>query len=235
MLWLRGVTKLADADVYGPDIPLMVNISRKQWLRNWDLWRSRREGGVTLEPVESHGLKIMSTGFLIGEDQPLTLEADWLDMVMRQFSRDVTWGDLDYLIVDLPPGTADLQQRLVKTIPLTGVIIVVTPQDAAHLDAKKVLNMYRGAGMDVLGGVENMSHMLCPHCGEEIELFPRVPEDRSLWSMGVEVLAKLAFDPVVGRAGDSGSPLFVSYPDSTQSQAFRVLAKRLEELTAVSS
>lgn len=227
----RGhATGVLDADVYGPDIPLMVNIKRSQWLRNWDLWKSKKVGGLTLEPVERFGVKFMSTGFLIGEDQPLALEAESVEMIMRQFSQDVVWGELDYLIVDLPPGTADLQQRLTRTVPLTGAIIVVTPQDAAHLDAKKVLNMYRNAGVKIFGGVENMSFLLCPECGEEIEMFPKVREDRSLWAMGVEPLVKLAFDPALGRAGDAGTPLLVSSPDHPESVVFRDLAARLDQL-----
>lgn len=220
---------LLDADFYGPNIALMVNVARSKWLENWDVWRKRRGGeGIRLDPVERYGVKIMSAGFLIGEDQPFTLDANLIELVIRQLVHDVSWGELDFLIVDLPPGTADVQQGLLKVLPLTGVMIVVTPQDVAHLDAKKVLNMYRRAGVRVIGGVENMSGLVCPHCHELVDLYPRVPDERSLWAMGVEAIGKIPFDPAMGIAGDAGTP--AALYDEKVGDSFRELAEKLRRL-----
>src|SRR5438105_9362483 len=131
---------LLDADVYGPDIPLMINLKRSERLRSWDLWR---RNGIKLEPLDVHGLNIMSVGFLLAEHQALTMPAMMLGGVVRQLVNDVEWGDPDYLVVDLPPGTADLQQTLVRELALAGALVVVGPQDAAHLDASKLLDLLR--------------------------------------------------------------------------------------------
>jgi ATP-binding protein involved in chromosome partitioning len=210
-----------DADVYGPDIPLMVNLKRTVPLRTWELWR---RDGVRLEPVERYGLRIMSVGFLLAEGQAMSMSAPLLDGVLRQLVADVDWGELDYLIVDLPPGTADLQQRLLAVVELSGALVVVSPQDVAHLDARKVLDLLRGGGVRVLGGVENMSGFACPHCGERIDVFPSVADGRSIWSDGVERLGAIPLDPQLARAGDTGRPLLVTAPDSASAEAFRAVA-----------
>ncbi|HVE91346.1 MAG TPA: Mrp/NBP35 family ATP-binding protein [Actinomycetota bacterium] len=217
---------LLDADFYGPDIPRMVNLARKVHLKSWTMYsRSRRK----IDPLDVHGLKLMSMGFLVGEDQSVDVSG-WVDFLLGQMFRDVAWGELDYLIVDLPPGTADLQVRLAKEVQLAGAILVVTPQDVAHLDAKKVLTMYRDAGVRVLGAVENMSGLRCPGCSESIDVFPRVREDRSIWALGVDKLMDIPLDPQVAQAGDDGRPLLVAHPDSPQSQAFRDLARRVSRV-----
>ncbi|HEY1365620.1 MAG TPA: P-loop NTPase [Gaiellaceae bacterium] len=228
-LALRGsgaAVGLLDADVYGPDIPLMVNLKRSVPLRTWDLWR---RDGLRLEPVERYGLRIMSVGFLLAEGQALTMPAPLLDGVLRQLLLDVDWGELDYLIVDLPPGTADVQQRLLAVVELAGAIVVVSPQDVAHLDARKVLDLLQSGGVRVLGGVENMSGFECPHCGSRIDVFPTVPDERSIWSDGVERLGAIPLDPMLARAGDAGRPLVATAPDSASAAAFRALAAAVAE------
>lgn len=192
---------LLDADFYGPDIPLMVNLKRDEALRRWDVWRG---GGVKLEPVERHGVKIMSVGFLLAERQSLPFNAYSLGIALQQFVGGTDWGELDYLVVDLPPGTADLQEHVARTLELSGAIVVVGPQDAAHLDAKRVLEHLRTLRVRVLGGVENMSGLVCPHCGETIEVFAPVSDERSLWALGVERLATLPLDPSLGRPRRNG-------------------------------
>ena len=228
---------LLDADVYGPDIPVMINLTRKVWLESWTLWRRPVGQGAErlerLEPLERYGLKVMSTGFLIAEDQPLTWWSEMADHLLYQLLYGVDWGELDYLVVDLPPGTADLQQRVAGSIPLSGVVLVVTPQEAAHLDAKKVLSMFRTARVPILGAVENMSGVTCPCCGNCTEVFPTVDEDRSIWAMGVERLAQLPLDPALAAAGDYGPPLVVSQPESWQADAFRRLAGAVVQALAV--
>lgn len=213
-----------DADLYGPNIPLMVGLVREKWGGDWTL--AQRGGGMKIPPVERFGLQIMSAGFLVGEDQPLA-DASLIRLLAAQFMWQVGWHDLDDLIVDLPPGTADAQQVFLRTVPFAGAILVVTPQDVAHLDAKKAVQMYRAAGVPILGGIENMSGFVCPDCGKRHDLFARVPPARSIWAMGIEKLGEIPIDPLVSRSGDTGQPLVVAHPGSLQAQAFRDIAARL--------
>jgi ATP-binding protein involved in chromosome partitioning len=185
---------LLDADIYGPDIPLMLGLKQTRRLGSWELGRNPRFGRVELEPVEILGLKVMSVGFLIAEAQALTMPAMLVEQLSRQLIRDVRWGALDYLIVDLPPGTADLQQQLFSTVELAGAIVVVGPQDAAHLDARKLLAMLRDADVRVLGVVENMTALACPHCGEPVHVFPPVADDRSILRE-LPLLGSIPLDP----------------------------------------
>ncbi len=222
-----GAVGLLDADVYGPDIPLMLGLTRTKELKRWPMWRNPRKRPVRLDPVELLGIKVMSVGFLIAEDQALSLPASSIHFVLSQLVQHVTWGELDYLVVDLPPGTADVQQRIVELLRPARAIIVVSPQDVAHLDAKKVLSMLQDAGVGVLGGVENMHDLVCPHCGGEVQLFPAVAEARSIWSAGVERLATLPFDPEPSEATEQGRPLFTSKPDSAQAERFRDLVESI--------
>ncbi|HEY3017707.1 MAG TPA: P-loop NTPase [Gaiellaceae bacterium] len=205
---------LLDADLYGPDIPLMVNLTRQERARQWELWR---QDGIRHEPVERHGIRIMSVGFLLGERQALTMAAPLLTAALKQLVENVEWGGLDVLLIDTPPGTADLQQQLLGVVSLDGAIVIVGPQDVAHLDARKYLDFLRDAGVAVLGGVENMSDLICPHCGGRVEVFPGVAEERSIWSEGVAVLGRIPLDP--GLAATSAL--------STQSDAFAAVAERV--------
>jgi ATP-binding protein involved in chromosome partitioning len=196
---------LLDADVYGPDIPLMLGLKQTRELRRWDLGRNPRFGGLELEPVDALGLKVMSVGFLLAEGQALTMPAAMVELVGRQLIQDVRWGELDYLIVDLPPGTADLQQQLFSNVELAGAIVVVGPQDAAHLDARKVLAMLREAGVAVLGAVENMRGLRCPHCGELVDVFPPVAHDRSILRE-LPLLGTVPLDPAFARLNGIPEP-----------------------------
>jgi len=215
---------LLDADFYGPDIPRMIGLARSRTARYLDLWTADKQD---IEPLERFGIKLMSAGFLIAENQSLSLFSGLIDALVVRLVRGIDWGDLDYLIVDLPPGTADLQQQLMRRVELSGVLIVVTPQDVAHLDAKKVLDLCARMNVPVLGAVENMSGLACPTCGERVEVFPRVAHERSIWAQGVERLVSIPLDPEVARSGDDGRPLLMSHPTSPQAEALRVLAQRL--------
>jgi ATP-binding protein involved in chromosome partitioning len=217
---------LLDADVYAPDIPLMVNLTRTQHRKQWPMY-TKGLRHVRFEPVECFGLKIMSVGFMIAEDQSLTFPAESIEFVLNQIVNQVQWGRLDHLVVDLPPGTADVQQHLVRLLHPSGALIVVGSQDASHLDAKKVVTMFREQGVRVLGGIENMHALQCPHCDSEVELFPRVRESRSIWSSGVEQLAALPFEPQLVQAAERGQPLLVAAPESAQAERFRQLAARV--------
>jgi len=216
---------LLDADLYGPNIPLMVGLTRKEWMGDWTLARKGRQQAI--HPVERYGLKIMSAGFLLGEDQPMVLEALMVRALLTQLTQQVAWGNPDYLIIDLPPGTADLQQNLLHDLALSGVVLVVTPQDVAHLDGKKALQHYRRAGVPILGAIENMSGFLCPHCGQPVDIFARVSAARAIWAMDVEKLGAIPLDPLVSQSGDRAQPLLIAHPQSPQADAFRQIAQHV--------
>ncbi len=221
---------LLDADLYGPDIPRMVGLARTKEAKHLDLWRSDSEPE---EPLERFGVRIMSAGFLIGEGQSLSLQAGLIDLLLVRLTRGVAWGDLDYLFIDLPPGTADLQQQLMQRLKLAGALVVVTPQDVAHLDARRVLDLCRRADVRVLGGIENMDGLACPHCDERIDVFPRVAPERSIWEQGVDRLGSIPFEPAIAASGDRGVPVVLSDPTSPQARAFVDLADRVQSGIAI--
>jgi ATP-binding protein involved in chromosome partitioning len=216
-----------DADLHGPNLPLMVGITRHAWTQEWTL---ARHGGMRIAPIDRHGLKIVSAGLILGEDQPLQVPGMTAQAMLVQLLRQTEWGELDYLVVDLPPGTGDIQQALLRQTALDHAIVVVTPQYVAHLDARKAVRMYRHARVPVLGGIENMAAMRCPHCGEPVEVFPAVPDDRSLWSMDVERIGSVPLDPRLSRASDSGQVVFGDGAAPAPVDAFRAIASRVEEL-----
>ena len=215
---------LLDADFYGPDIPLMLGLKQTRPLERWGLWRA---GGMRLEPVERFGLRVMSVGFMLAEQQALAWPGQMVEFVGRQLVHDVEWGELDYLVIDLPPGTADVQQQLVRLLPLAAFPLVVSPQDVAHLDAKRLWEMLTSERVRILGAIENMRGLLCPHCGGHVEVFPEVSEKRSLWRLGVERLGELPLDPALTVGGDRGQPVVVGAPESAPAEAFRALAGRV--------
>jgi ATP-binding protein involved in chromosome partitioning len=189
----QGVaTGLLDADLYGPDLAAMVGLTRRSPAKNVEVWRNAT---AKEQPVEIRGIKLMSAQFLIGEDQPLALSEPMAALLLKRFRDGIDWGDTDVLLVDLPPGTADLQQLVSRHLGLAGVVIVVTPQEVAHLDAKKALTMFRSAKVPVLGGVENMAGLICPCCDTRIDVFPPCPDDRTIWAAGVERLFSIPLDP----------------------------------------
>jgi ATP-binding protein involved in chromosome partitioning len=202
---------LLDADIYGPDIPLMLGLKQTRELKRWALGRNPAFGMPLLEPVDALGLKVMSVGFLLAERQAFELPAPLLSSVTRQLIAGVDWGDLDVLVVDLPPGTADLQQQLFASENIAGAVIVVGPQDAAHLDARKLVGVLRDAEVSIIGAVENMSGLTCPHCGERIEVFPPVEESRSVLRE-IELLGSVPLDPAFARSNGVPEP-FVEIAD----------------------
>jgi len=187
---------LLDADLYGPDIPAMLGLTRTRDAERWTVWS---KGAAKLIPIERRGLKLMSVGFLLGDRQVMPWQSQTLPFVLRQLVVDVDWGAIDFLLLDLPPGTADLQAEVFKTVALEGALLVVGPQDVAHLDARKVVTLLRDANVRVLGAVENMSGFVCPHCGERLDVFPRVTRERSIREDGVERLASIPLDPALAR------------------------------------
>jgi ATP-binding protein involved in chromosome partitioning len=219
---------LLDADFYGPDIPVMVNLTRHERLDRWQFWS--RERRLSIEPVERFGVKIISVGFFLGEAQAFALPAQWTYFVGRQLVHEVAWGELDYLVIDLPPGTADLQQELIRILPLSGALVVVGPQDVAHLDAKKVLDLLGESQIRVLGAVENMAALECPHCHERIDVFPQVAPERSVWATGIARLARVPLHPAIAETSDGGTPFLVASPSAPPADAFRQLAASVAAL-----
>jgi ATP-binding protein involved in chromosome partitioning len=183
---------LLDADLYGPDVPRMLGLTRTSTASALTVW-SDPQGRRRPRPVETQGIRVWSTQFLVAEDQAVALEAPMAGLLLRRAAGGVDWGELDWLVVDLPPGTADVQQHVAGELRLSGAVVVVTPQDVAHLDARKVLTMLARADVPVVGGVENMAPFPCPHCGAEIDLFPPTTSDRAIWA-SVPRLVSIPFD-----------------------------------------
>ncbi len=214
----RGLrTGLLDADVYGPSIPLMTGIDRQP-----DLTADRR-----LIPFERFGVRIMSIGFLVDKDSAVIWRGPMLVKALEQLLRDVEWGQLDCLIIDMPPGTGDVQLTLAQKVKLSGSIIVTTPQDVALADARKGVAMFRKVNVPILGLVENMSYFECPHCSGRSEVFGHGGGKAEAKKLDVPFLGEVPLDPAVRIAADRGQPLVVTDPDSPRSAALREIAGRL--------
>ncbi len=208
---------LMDADIYGPSIPRLLGIEASA--------EATEENHIV--PLERSGLKLMSMAFLTGSDTPTIWRGPMVSRLVQQFLGTVEWGELDYLIIDLPPGTGDIQLTLTQTAPLTGAVIVTTPQEVAVGIARKGLRMFQQVNVPVLGLVENMSIFVCPHCHEPSRLFPHGGVERTCEEMGVPLLGEIPFDPNLAEGGDLGEPIVLSDPDSPAAQAFVGTAKRM--------
>ena len=206
---------LLDADIYGPNVPLMVGTGELPKVVN-----------ERLLPLERHGIKLMSMGFLSPGDQPIIWRGPMLHSAIQQFLRDVAWGPLDYLVVDLPPGTGDVQLSLIQTVPITGAIVVTTPSDVALGDARKAVRMFRQVQVEILGLVENMSYLVCPHCQGRVDVFSTGGGRRTAEDMGVHFLAELPLDPEVRAGGDSGLPVALRDGNDPRAAWFLELARR---------
>src|ERR1700729_1993074 len=189
-------TGLLDADVYGPNVPLMMGTNQ-----------TPAAIGEPIQPLEAYGVKLMSMGFLNPGDKPLVWRGPMLHSVIQQFLRGVDWGELDYLVIDLPPGTGDVQLSLIQTAPVTGAVVVTTPSDVSLEDARKAIHMFQQVKVPILGVVENMSFLECPHCKERIDVFSSGGGRRMAGDLGVNFLGELPLDPAVRIGGDSGRPI----------------------------
>jgi ATP-binding protein involved in chromosome partitioning len=205
---------IVDADVYGPDVPLMLGARGRP-----GMFENR------IIPVEAHGIKMMSIGLLVDAKEPLIWRGPMLHSFIQQMLRDVNWGPLDYLVFDMPPGTGDAQLSLSQVIPLTGAVMVTTPQEVSLLDVRKALAMFRKLNVPLLGVVENMSEFVCPHCGEKSAIFGSSGGARIAEEYGIPLLARLPLDPETRAGGDEGTPITVGRPRSPQAAAFRELAQ----------
>jgi ATP-binding protein involved in chromosome partitioning len=215
---------LLDADVYGPNVPLMMGINRTPQAR-----------GERIQPLENFGVKLMSMGFLSPGDKPLVWRGPMLHSVIQQFLRGVDWGALDYLVIDLPPGTGDVQLSLIQTAPVTGAVVVTTPSDVSLEDARKAVHMFNQVKVPVLGLVENMSWLKCPHCQGHIDVFSMGGGSRTATQMGIPFLGELPLDPVVRMGGDTGRPVATRGEGDERAASFFELAKRVMDRVAVES
>lgn len=218
---------LLDADVFGPNIPLMLNLKRTKPASGWMLATNPELGPRKIEAIDIHGIKVMSMALAVSEDQPLAWDGGIVRALVHQLLRQVEWGELDVLIIDMPPGTGDIQQAICDGARLDGVVLVVTPQDVAHLDARRARAMYGQRGVRVIGGVENMAGLVCPHCDESIEVFRPVSDERSLWAHGVEKLGDVPLDPWLSEAQDGGLPFVLNGSDGPSMKSLRRIADRL--------
>jgi len=206
-----------DADIYGPSQPRMMGLSGQ---------RPVTRDGKLLEPLRAHGLEVMSIGFLIDEEQPMVWRGPMVTQALTQLLGDTHWGELDYLVVDMPPGTGDIQLTLSQRVPVSGAVIVTTPQDIALLDARKGLKMFEKVSVPVLGVVENMSTHICPKCGYEEHIFGTGGGARMAGEYRVELLGELPLDIHVREQADGGRPTVVAEPSSPQARAFLDMARR---------
>ena len=206
-----------DADIYGPSQPMMLGISG----------RPESKDGKSLEPMEGHGLQAMSIGFLIDIETPMVWRGPMVTQALEQLTNETKWRDIDYLVVDLPPGTGDIQLTLAQRVPVTGAIIVTTPQDIALIDARKGLKMFEKVGIPILGIVENMSLHVCSKCGHEERIFGEGGGERMGKDHDVELLGALPLDINIREQADSGKPTVVSDPDGRVAQIYKQIARRV--------
>jgi ATP-binding protein involved in chromosome partitioning len=207
---------LLDTDVYGPSAPLMMGVNDRPLMRD-----------NKIIPLEAHGVKVMSIGFIMDPDKALIWRGPLVAQLITQFLNDVHWGDLDYLVLDLPPGTGDVQLTLVQKIPISGAVIVTTPQEVALADAVKGLKMFDEVKTPVLGIVENMSGFVCPGCGQVHPIFGEGGGQRTADANKVELLGQIPIEPSIMTGGDTGTPQVAAAPQSETGQAFHHLAERV--------
>jgi ATP-binding protein involved in chromosome partitioning len=208
-----------DADVYGPSLPRLLGITGKP--------RAADAEGKLMQPMEAFGLKVMSMGFLVPEDTPMIWRGPMVMSALMQMLRDVTWGETDIMIVDMPPGTGDAQLTLAQQTPLSGAVIVSTPQDLALLDARKGLNMFRKVSVPVLGIIENMSYFICNKCGERHEIFGHGGARKEARRLGVPFLGEVPLDMEVRARSDAGDPIVAALPEGEHAAIFRKIADQV--------
>jgi ATP-binding protein involved in chromosome partitioning len=214
---LGRTTGLLDADIYGPSMRRMLGVSGQP----------TSSDGVKLDPVVAHGVKSMSMAFLVDEETPIVWRGPMVQSALEQMMRDVAWGPLDVLVVDMPPGTGDTQLTMAQQVPLAGAIIVSTPQDIALIDARKGLNMFRKVDVPVLGLIENMSYFLCPHCGGRSEIFGHGGAREEAARLGIDFLGEIPLDIVIRETSDGGHPIVAADPESVHARAYVAIAEKV--------
>lgn len=215
---------LLDADIYGPSIPRMLGSLNQKPAINKE---------QKIEPLLRYGIKLMSIGFLIDESSAVVWRGPMLFKAMDQFLRDVSWGDLDYLVVDLPPGTGDVQLSLAQKVPVSGAVMVSTPQNVSLTDVKRAVDMFNRVGIRMLGLVENMAYMINPANGEKIQLFPKGELESYMKTQSIPKIGEIPFNPSIGLACEAGVPIVESYKAGAEAQEFLRIAERVRELLPV--
>lgn len=217
---------LLDGDVYGPNVPLMLGTNAQP----------QATGKERIAPVLACGLKVISVGFLNPGDKPIIWRGPMLHQIIRQFLNSVEWGELDYLVIDLPPGTGDVALSLIQTVPLTGAVVVSTPSDVSLQDGRKAIEMFRQMKVDLVGVVENMSYFVCPHCNHEIDIFSRGGAERTAEQFGVPFLGAIQLDPELRKSGDTGKPAVLAGENSPRAKSLydftRKVIARVDEIRA---
>ncbi|TIW91809.1 MAG: Mrp/NBP35 family ATP-binding protein, partial [Mesorhizobium sp.] len=206
-----------DADIYGPSMPRLLNIHG----------RPQTVDGKVLKPMENYGLKVMSMGFLVDEETPMIWRGPMVMSALTQMLREVEWGPLDVLVVDMPPGTGDAQLTMAQQVPLAGAVIVSTPQDLALIDARKGLNMFRKVDVPLLGIVENMSYFLAPDTGKRYDIFGHGGARREAERLGVTFLGEVPLEMGIRESSDAGTPVVVSKPDGAEAKIYRDIASKV--------
>lgn len=209
---------LIDADIYGPNIPMMLGVRKPP---------EQKDG--KLLPAESYGVKLISMGFFVPEETAIVWRGPMVHTAIQQFFRDVIWGELDYLLIDLPPGTGDAQLSISQLVSLDGVITVTTPQEVALHDVRKGMTMFQKVNVPLLGIIENMSYYICGHCGERAEIFSHGGGQRAAEKLGVPFLGAIPIDLAIRVGGDEGMPIVAANPDSPQAKTFRDIATKIAE------
>jgi ATP-binding protein involved in chromosome partitioning len=208
---------LIDADIYGPNVPMMLGQTRQPNIVGQD----------RIGPLVAHGVKFISVGLISPGDKPMVMRGPMLHQIIRQFLQQVEWGELDFLIVDLPPGTGDVVISLVQTVPLTGAVVVSTPSDVSLQDARKAIEMFGQVKVEIIGLVENMSHFTCPHCQQVIDIFSSGGAERTAQQFGLEFLGSLELDPAIRAGGDRGLPVTLAGEESQIAGPFFEIAKKV--------
>jgi ATP-binding protein involved in chromosome partitioning len=208
-----------DADIYGPSVPKLLGIRGKP----------ETLGGNRLRPMQGYGLTVMSIGFLVAEETPMIWRGPMVMSALTQMLRDVEWGTLDIMVVDMPPGTGDAQLTMAQQVPLAGAIIVSTPQDLALIDARRGVEMFKRVNVPVLGVVENMSYFVCPKCGERHDIFSHGGAQREADKMGVPFLGEVPLDMAIRETSDAGRPIVVADPDGPHAKVYREIAARVRD------
>ena len=215
---------LLDGDIYGPNVPLMLGTNAQP----------QATGKERIDPILACGLKVISVGFLNPGDKPIIWRGPMLHQIIRQFLNSVEWGQLDYLVIDLPPGTGDVALSLIQTVPLTGAVVVSTPSDVSLQDGRKAIEMFRQMKVDLVGVVENMSYFVCPHCNHEIDIFSRGGAERTAEQFKVPFLGSIQLDPELRKAGDTGKPVALLGETSPLAKSLydftRKVISRVEEI-----
>jgi ATP-binding protein involved in chromosome partitioning len=211
-----------DVDIYGPSLPTLLGV---------DMRPSVSDNRIT--PIKAHGLSIMSLGFLMDDDTPVIWRGPIVTAIIRQFLRDVDWSGLDYLVVDMPPGTGDAQLALAQTVPVDGAMVVTTPSELARIDAARGFEMFNTLNVEVMGVVSNMSRHVCPDCGHESHIFGEDTIEEEVERLDTELLGDIPLDPAVRKGGDRGEPIVVGEPESSTTESFLQVARRVNELKPI--